>query len=65
MHPDLMIQDSKKITVFCHECKEESFIVVIDDGGVAFDGETTFHWAAGDGKCENCGIEGYWMDSSH
>ena len=54
-----------EVTCFCPECNEEQFVVTVENSGKSVDTEFGItYWFEGHGKCESCGFESDYSDSS-
>ena len=62
---DRWVMRRKQITGFCPECHQETLIVSVLDSGSGLDEWGTCHWFSGIGRCNECGWEGEYGDSSH
>lgn len=55
----------KIVTCFCPKCHVETFEVLTTGGGKYLNPDIgTIYWFEGDGKCNECGYEGHYSDSS-
>jgi predicted nucleic-acid-binding Zn-ribbon protein len=55
-----------KVTTFCPKCRQESFIVTVENTGKGFNAEfeQTEYWFEGQGECTECGHSEHYADGS-
>lgn len=61
-----MIVSDEEFIVSCPKCGQESFEVDVEESGTSFNWEFGLqeHWWVGRGKCDDCGHECDYSDSS-